>query len=235
MGLARDIVDLSDRLRGEDAAFNPFAPRALSALAKRIDATAAAERLGREVDGDPLAVVRLILQALAVQRSELEPGLVDAELVATLPGTLPSGAFSTAHAVSQMLCDGAKEVIALGYEVSYEDVLKRLQELSQGGTSVVLIVDRKQSRADELKAAWPVNCPVKIYVARTDEMDAAYAKMHGKALLVDNDDLLITSANFTFHGHRGNIELGVRLRGAPARDARTVLDHMVNRGIVELI
>jgi phosphatidylserine/phosphatidylglycerophosphate/cardiolipin synthase-like enzyme len=57
--------------------------------------------------------------------------------------------------------------------------------------------------------------------------------MHAKCLLVDGNDLLVTSANFTFHGLHGNIELGVRLCGTPGSEARKIFCHLVESGIVE--
>ena len=51
--------------------------------------------------------------------------------------------------------------------------------------------------------------------------------------LEDEKDVLVTSANLTFHGLEGNIEIGVRLRGEPAGEARKVFSHLVENGIVE--
>jgi len=57
--------------------------------------------------------------------------------------------------------------------------------------------------------------------------------MHAKCVLVDGSDLLVTSANFTFHGLHGNIEIGVRLSGAAAAEARKIFSHLVEDGVVE--
>jgi phosphatidylserine/phosphatidylglycerophosphate/cardiolipin synthase-like enzyme len=57
--------------------------------------------------------------------------------------------------------------------------------------------------------------------------------MHAKCLLVDASDLLVTSANFTFHGLQGNVEIGVRLRGAPAAEARKIFSHLVESRVLE--
>ena len=57
--------------------------------------------------------------------------------------------------------------------------------------------------------------------------------MHAKCLLVNGADLLVTSANFTFHGLHGNIEIGVRLSGPPALEARKMFSHLVENGVVE--
>jgi len=56
--------------------------------------------------------------------------------------------------------------------------------------------------------------------------------MHAKCLLVDGTDLLITSANFNFHGLHGNIEIGIRISGPPAAEARKIFSHVVESGLV---
>ena len=61
---------------------------------------------------------------------------------------------------------------------------------------------------------------------------APYASMHAKCLLADGSDLLVTSANFTFHGLHGNIEIGIRLSGAPVAEARKIFSHLVTNQIV---
>ena len=54
--------------------------------------------------------------------------------------------------------------------------------------------------------------------------DDKLAKLHAKAVVVDRRDLLVTSANLTGHGVSGNLELGARLSGRPARQAH---DHVI--------
>jgi len=73
----------------------------------------------------------------------------------------------------------------------------------------------------------------KIFHDRERLDGAPYASMHAKCLLVDGSDLLVTSANFTFHGLHGNIEIGVRLAGAPAAEARKIFSHLVESRVVE--
>ena len=57
--------------------------------------------------------------------------------------------------------------------------------------------------------------------------------MHAKCLLVDTVDLLVASVNFTFHGLHGNTEIGIRLGGAPAGEARKVFSYLVESGFLE--
>src|SRR5262249_43472835 len=102
------------------------------------------------------------------------------------------------------------------------------------GAKVILICDRGRGVAQRVQASWPPACDrPRIFHDRQRTGSAPYASMHAKCLLVDSSDLLITSANFTFHGLRGNIEIGVRLGGAPAAEARKFFSHLVENQIVE--
>lgn len=75
---------------------------------------------------------------------------------------------------------------------------------------------------------WPEDAArPRIFHDRPRADGAPYASMHAKCLLVDGSDLLITSANFTFHGLKGNIEIGVRLGGPPGAEARKIFPHLV--------
>lgn len=57
-------------------------------------------------------------------------------------------------------------------------------------------------------------------------------KMHAKVLLVDENDLLVTSANFTHHGHAVNVEYGLRLSGEPARRTAAFFRTIEEQGVL---
>ena len=59
--------------------------------------------------------------------------------------------------------------------------------------------------------------------------------MHGKAILVDGRDLLVTSANMTFHGMRHNIELGIRVRGRHVELALDFFNALLRSDLLEPI
>jgi phosphatidylserine/phosphatidylglycerophosphate/cardiolipin synthase-like enzyme len=56
--------------------------------------------------------------------------------------------------------------------------------------------------------------------------------MHAKVLLVDDSDLLVTSANFTHHGQAVNVEYGLRLSGEPARRTAVFFKAIEEQGIL---
>lgn len=133
-----------------------------------------------------------------------------------------------------MIGAATTEIILLGYELTDQSLIGLLAAAARRETNVILICDRGRGAAARVVEAWPSHTPSpRIFRDRERVDGASYASMHAKCLLVDASDLLVTSANFTFHGLHGNIEIGVRLRGAPPAEARKIFSHLVENGILE--
>jgi phosphatidylserine/phosphatidylglycerophosphate/cardiolipin synthase-like enzyme len=177
--------------------------------------------------------MRLCLQALRIQHDEQKPKVLDAELVATLPPEAPGLARPTQRAVWQMVEYATTAIILLGYELTDRNLIALLAEAGARGVHVILICDRERGAAARILESWPSQTPAPRILHDRQRADrAAYASMHAKCLLVDAIDLLVTSANFTFHGLHGNIEIGLRVRGAPAAEARKIFSHLVENQIL---
>lgn len=235
MSLARDIAKSEGSLRGKkvSSAFLPDGDGL--APGPTPDSAALAGRVAQIMALGPESVLKLCRQVLQVQYSELAPRLIDAEFVATLPSSLPGDARPTLRVLTEMISEGNEEVIALGYEFSDGEILQLLHEASARGVQVVIIGDRSRGSLARVSQSWPVGVqkPKLFHDRERGTRRARYASMHAKCLLVDGRSLLITSANFTFHGLRGNIEFGVRLSGEPAQEARRIFSRLVNAHILE--
>ena len=212
MGLARDLVDLEARIR-ERTDVDLFAPIDRSGL---LDVPECASMVSRVRANDPVSALRLCLQALRIQHEELRPKLLDAELVATLPPETPGIARPTERVVHEMISKASTEIILLGYELTDRKLVTLLADASARTANVIMICDRARGGAGLVREAWPSGVrPPRMFHDRERPGSATYASMHAKCLLVDGDDLLVTSANFTFHGLHGNIEIGVQEMAAP--------------------
>lgn len=231
MGLARDLVDLEARIR-QRADLDVFAPL------KRGDGSLAVPEVAAVIDQirptDAQAVLRLCVQALRIQYEELSPKLLDAELVATLPPESPGIARPTGRVIRELVSNASREIILVGYELTDMELVTLLAAATSRGSDVIVICDRARGAATRIVESWPMGVRLpRIFQDRERSTNAPYASMHAKCLLVDSAQLLITSANFTFHGLHGNIEIGVRLGGAPAGEARKIFSHLVEDKIVE--
>ena len=228
MAIARDLVELEAQLR-DYTGVDLFAPNGGVFAVPECTSL-----LGRVRPTDPASVIRLCLQALRIQYEDLRPKLLDAELVATLPPETPGIARPTEQVVRQMIEAAKTEIILLGYELTDRDLIAQLAIAAGRGASVILICDRGRGTAARVLETWPLSKPPpKIFHDRKRPDCATYASMHAKSLLVDASNLLVTSANFTFHGLHGNVEIGVRLSGAPAAEARKVFSYLVESGVLE--
>lgn len=229
MGIPRELADLFQDLTVEAQPL--FGRKAEAALAERSDVQAVALRM----PADPLRVVASCLQSMAILHEQLEPRLVETEFVATLPTAATVAARSTATVVAEMLKGARREIVALGYEMDEDSFIEQLAE-SARRVPVTLIWDRERAAESRLLERWPDASPKpKVFQDRPRENAAKYAKMHGKAILVDGSDLLISSANFTFHGLHGNVEFGVRLRGKAVERAADVFKAMVDSDLLERV
>jgi phosphatidylserine/phosphatidylglycerophosphate/cardiolipin synthase-like enzyme len=230
MGLARDLVELEARLRDREDV-DLFAPVERSGL---LEMPESASMLGRIRSTNPASVMRLCLQALRIQHEELRPKLLDAELAATLPPETPGIARPTERVVQEMIDGATTEVILLGYELTDRNLIGLLAAAAGRGAGVVVICDRARGAAQRVLDSWPSHAPPpRIFHDRERADGAPYASMHAKCLLIDGRDLLVTSANFTFHGLHGSVEIGVRLGGAPAAEARKIFSYFVESRVLE--
>lgn len=230
MGLARDLVELEARLRNREGV-DLFALVERSGLLTVPECASILEHIRST---DPASVMRLCLQALRIQHEELRPKLLDAELVATLPPETPGIARPTERVVREMIDGATTEIILLGYELTDRDLIGLLAAAAGRGSAVIMICDRGRGAAQRVLESWPSHTPSpRIFHDRERAEGAPYASMHAKCLLTDGRDWLVTSANFTFHGLHGNIEIGVRLGGAPAAEARKSFSYLVESRVLE--
>lgn len=233
MGVARDLVRVEALLR-KRTDIDLFVPIERSGLLSAAECSGIVARLTATTPAEPVAILRLCLQALRIQYEEMCPKLLEAEFVATLPPEAPGIARATERVMREMIGRASREIILLGYEFTDVELLRSLADRATRGAGVVMICDRTRGSAKRVLEVWPASVrPPRIFYDRERTDVAPHASMHAKCLLVDGCDLLVTSANFTFHGLHGNIEIGVRLSGTPAAEARKIFSHLVENRIVE--
>lgn len=196
-------------------------------------------------DQDAAPRLRSVLEAMLEIRTTIEARGVEAELVWT--GHKPSGSplRSTPEVVSEMLDSASDHVVVVSYSVwlgqtKAAGVLKRVSAARERGCRVTLVVDRSYGRVDadaghnleELRTKWPEKIARPDVYSWGSESDSI-AKLHAKLVVVDREELLITSANLTGHGMAGNLELGTRLRGRPAGHAHQHVMDLIRAGVFE--
>ena len=134
-----------------------------------------------------------------------------AELVLTAPPSFANNAQVTKIVVEEMINKATKRIIFTGYSLSdyFSDLVDCIIKKSQGGVFVKFFVNdiEHQANVDRLLRYKGKYLKIYNYPKGADGMSA----LHAKVISIDQHDSLITSANLSYHGQEGNIELGTHI------------------------
>jgi len=147
------------------------------------------------------------------------------------------------HAVIREMIAGvqeAGEILIVGYsltvgkDTAMEQIVHLLEKAVSKRARIKLILHKDELAAnkDKLLKAWSVLVKKPVIMTWDPPADHPYTKLHAKTLVVDRLDLLVGSANFTFHGLSSNLELGLRIRGPQAREVAERFDFLEARGTI---
>jgi phosphatidylserine/phosphatidylglycerophosphate/cardiolipin synthase-like enzyme len=150
----------------------------------------------------------------------------------------------TGAVVEEMLREArdSGEILIVGYSLTAADgtlmrgVIDLLANATGRGVGVTLVLhrdDEQRNRANLLQA-WNVFARKPKVLTWRPGPEHPYTKLHAKALVVDRLDLLVTSANLTFHGLESNLELGLRIRGPQAAVVAERFDQLEADRVLEI-
>lgn len=130
-------------------------------------------------------------------------------LVVTAPPSFSINARATMNVVMTMLEEANSSIIITGYSLSsyFADLVDIIIQKSQSGVFVKFFVNDIDSQESFDKLLRYKGRFLKIYNYKKSE--DSMAALHAKMISVDQNKTLITSANLSYHGQQGNIELGM--------------------------
>ena len=201
-------------------------------IATNSEFSAALEAL-RELGENPEIHLLLLLKSIAQHDVLATSKLSETSLVVTDPSLAGSGARFT-RAVLEEMCNAARlEIFVAGFAIAAGSGLEEhLARAAARGCRIVVVAGAW--RASDTSAGvnvilrdWPDHlAKPECYVHEPTSGGA----MHIKALITDSADMLVGSANFTFSAVQKNFELGIRVRGVAALNARKFLETMIRSG-----
>jgi phosphatidylserine/phosphatidylglycerophosphate/cardiolipin synthase-like enzyme len=153
---------------------------------------------------------------------------------------------STREVVRELIRGARRELLVTGYWIAardegegiIEEVIESVGEAVLRGASVRIIVDERErfngrNNRQVLLEAWPPGVPFpRVFTWRLPAGDR-YLKLHAKVLVADGTDALVTSANLTFYAMDRNMEMGVRVVGAPASSIAEHFHRLMDAGVLE--
>lgn len=153
-------------------------------------------------------------------------------LVVTAPPSFRIDAKPTMTVVRSMLEGAGRNILITGYSLSsyFSELTDTIIDKSQRGVFVKFFINNieKQPDADKLLRYKGRFLQIYDYSNEEDKM----AALHAKVISVDMKQTLITSANLSYHGQQGNIELGALIESEhTAKQLDDVMTQLIFRKI----
>lgn len=190
---------------------------------------------------DPPAVA-ILLAAANAMRQHLSAQRPLIEVVWTGPKAEGPLVRPTSDVITEMLSNvrEAGEILIVGYsltvgrDTTMEGIVRKLEEAARRRARITIVLHKDESEGNKkaLLDAWDVMVKKPRLMTWNPSPDHPYTKLHAKTLVVDRLDLLVGSANFTFHGLSSNLELGLRVQGIQAREVAERFDFLESTGTI---
>ena len=132
------------------------------------------------------------------------------ELVVTAPDTFKIKAKKTKDVVVQLLNSAEKSIVLTGYSVSdfFSGMLDLIISKSQQGVYVRFYVNDIDKHKESLNRMLAYQGKYLQFFEYEKNSEDKMAASHAKIISVDSERVLVSSANLSYHGLSGNVEMG---------------------------
>lgn len=133
------------------------------------------------------------------------------EVVATMPLSFKTKVRKTKPVLEELVSTAEQTILITGYSISnyFQSVLEIINLKSKQGVVIEFFVDDYKIFQPVLSCIEHQNkhfFKVYEYAGKDDDRMSA---LHAKTIIIDRKKMFISSANLTYHGLNGNIEIGV--------------------------
>ena len=131
------------------------------------------------------------------------------ELVITTPDSFKLRSRKIRDVIEELLNSAEESIVFTGYSISdyFAEMIDTIIRKSQQGIYVTLYVNNAERQSLERFLAYQGRF-LKVYEYSKLKEDKM-AALHAKILVVDKKKSLVSSANLSYHGLEGNIEMGL--------------------------
>jgi len=160
------------------------------------------------------------------------------ELVITAPDSFNLNSRKTSIVINELISNANKSITMTGYSISdyLTDILDLIIAKSQQGVYVRLYINDIEKQGDVLDRILAYRGRfLKIYGYQKQQEDKM-AALHAKIIVTDSTKSLISSANLSYHGLEGNIEMGVLLESEnKAKQIESLLKELIRMNVISAI
>lgn len=160
------------------------------------------------------------------------------DLVITAPDTFKIKAKKTRDVVEQLIKSSEKSVIMTGYSVSefFSEMLDMIISKSQQGIYVRFYINDIEKHKESLDRMLAYRGKYLQFFEYEKDSDDKMAASHAKIISIDSERVLVSSANLSYHGLAGNVEMGFLVHSAgKAKQIEELLKQLVKMNIYKKI
>ncbi|MDU4545933.1 MAG: phospholipase D-like domain-containing protein [Clostridium botulinum] len=155
-------------------------------------------------------IIEIIQLAIGMYTYKLNERI---ELVITAPHNFKLKARKTKSVIEEMIKKSQKNIIITGYSISdyFSELIEVLIDKSRHGVYVNLYLNEYEKKKEQLDKVFLYKgkyLKIYDYSKKEDKM----AALHAKVIVVDEFKSFISSANLSYHGMKGNIEMGALIK-----------------------
>jgi len=190
---------------------------------------------------DPPALALLLRTVDGLRRTE-RLDRPDIEVAWTGPDANGPLVRPTRLVIDEMLrrVSEAGEILLVGYAFTappgsaMEGVVDLLQDAVRKKVRITFVLHKGDEKGARpiVEQMWDIFLKKPRVMTWSPSSKHPYTKLHAKVLIVDRVDMLVGSANFTFHGLESNLELGIRMRSPHAGAVAERFDHLISSGVL---
>lgn len=158
------------------------------------------------------------------------------QLVWTAPGA-PAAARRTAQVINDLVGKAKEDLLVVGYSLTKAagPFIAAVAEAAARGVTCTVVADRMEEKLATLAELWPSQIGLPRLWTRPPNAADEKSALHAKFVVVDRHRLLLTSANLTYHGFHGNMEVGVLLEGSVAAEAEQLVREWSKAGLIRRV
>jgi len=137
--------------------------------------------------------------------------LEQSELVVTAPNSFKLKTRKTKTVIEELIENAELSITLTGYSISdyFSEMIDTIVKKSTQGLYVKLYINDVERQQDKIDRLLPYAGKfIKVY-NYNKQNDDKMAALHAKLIVVDGKKSFISSANLSYHGMQGNIEMGI--------------------------
>ena len=182
------------------------------------------------------AVDHTILKAMFVTgleaKSRASGSKNEMEIVWTGPSRVNVGIRNTKPVIEEMLKSARRgeKITIMDYRITSnaESIVEELNSCLKEGVEVDLIVDKSRVNRSELRKCFADKSLTKPTIYTRKDEESKFYKMHAKVIIIQDRQMLVSSANLTELGTEVNFEIGLLVSGPIVKKMTALIAKMID-------